>query len=67
MTLVAQAIPTCAYSPAPPVAAFRYQNWRVILDSKQITIKDIDKEDNVVEVMAYLDDIVTKANEYPGR
>ena len=66
MALIAKAIPTCAYSPAIPVAAFRYHNWRVILDKDEITIKDIEKEADAVEVINHLKDIIAGSGENNG-
>jgi hypothetical protein len=44
------------------VASFRHNNWRVILNKKEIYVKDIDKEEDAVEVMKYLNDLVEKDN-----
>ena len=62
MDIIAKAIPSCAYSPAIPVAAFRYHNWRVILDKEEITIKDIEKEADAVQVMDYLKKLTGNKN-----
>ncbi len=63
MAIVAKAIPSCAYNPSAPVAAFRYHNWRVILDKKEITVKDIEKEADAVEAINYLKDIIARSSE----
>ena len=61
MAVIARAIPTVAYSPTIPVASFRYHNWRVIINKREIWIKDIAKEEDAAEVMEYLKKI-TNAN-----
>lgn len=58
MEIIAKAIPTIAYAPTIPVASFRYNNWRVILNKKEIFVKNIDKEADAVEVLNYLKDLV---------
>jgi hypothetical protein len=67
MGIIAQAIPTIAYAPVIPVGSFRYNNWRVILNKKEINVKDINKEEDAVEVMNYLKNIVEKANKEIGK
>ena len=54
MGVIAKAIPTIAYNAGLSVASFRYKNWRVILNKKEIFIKDVDKTEDAVEVMEYL-------------
>jgi hypothetical protein len=54
MGIIAKAIPTIAYNAVIPVASFRYNNWRVILNKKEIFVKDISKETDAVEVVEYL-------------
>jgi hypothetical protein len=54
MGIIAAAIPTIAYNAVIPVASFRYKNWRVILNSQEIFVKDIDKVEDAVEVIEYL-------------
>lgn len=60
MAVIAKAIPTVAYAPSIPVASFRYKNWRVVLNPREINVKDIEKEADAVEVMEYLKDLVEK-------
>jgi hypothetical protein len=60
MGIIAKAIPTIAYAPSIPVGSFRYNNWRVILNKKEIWVKDIAKEEDAVEVMKYLKELVEK-------
>jgi hypothetical protein len=67
MGIIAKAIPTIAYAPTIPVASFRYNNWRVILDKKEINIKDIEKEADAVEVMNYLKELVEKGSKEIGK
>ncbi|MFA5307890.1 MAG: hypothetical protein WC370_00195 [Dehalococcoidales bacterium] len=59
MGIIAKAIPTIAYAPSIPVGSFRYKNWRVILNKKEINIKDIEKEADAIEVMNYLKELVS--------
>jgi hypothetical protein len=67
MGIIAKAIPTIAYAPTIPVASFRYKNWRVILNKKEINVKDIEKESDAVEVMNYLKDLVEKGSAETGK
>jgi hypothetical protein len=62
MGIIAKAIPTIAYNAVIPVGSFRYNNWRVILNKKEIYVKDIEKEADAVEVMNYLKDLVGKGH-----
>jgi hypothetical protein len=63
MGIIAKAIPTAAYNADIPVASFRYKNWRVILDKKEILIKDIEQEADAEEVMEYMKGLVEKQDE----
>jgi hypothetical protein len=49
------------------VAAFRHKNWRVIVNKREIIVKDIAKEADAVEVMNYLKDLVEKSNKDTGK
>lgn len=51
MAIIAKAIPTIAYSADMSVGAFRYNNWRVVMNKREIHIKDIEKEADVVAVI----------------
>jgi hypothetical protein len=62
MAIIAGAIPTIAYNADYSVGAFRHNNWRVTMDKREIQIKDIEKESDAVEVIAYLKEIVEKAD-----
>ncbi|MHB8104999.1 MAG: hypothetical protein ACYDG5_05600 [Dehalococcoidales bacterium] len=62
MGIIAKAISTVAYAPSIPVASFRYNNWRVIINKKEIFVKDITKEADAVEVLNYLKDLVEKGH-----
>jgi hypothetical protein len=61
MGIIAKAIPTIAYNAEVPVGSFRYKDWRVILNKREILVKDISKETDAVEVLDYLKGIVEKA------
>jgi hypothetical protein len=61
MGIIAKAIPTIAYNAIIPVGSFRYKDWRVILNKREINIKDIEKEADAVEVMDYLKEITERA------
>jgi hypothetical protein len=67
MDIIAKAISTAACNAETGVVAFRYNNWRVILNKKEIFVKDIAKEADVVEVMDYLKDLVEKDNKEIGK
>jgi hypothetical protein len=63
MAIIAKAIPTIAYNADKPTGAFRYNNWRVIMDKREIHVKDIEKEADAVEVIDYLKGIIEKVGE----
>jgi hypothetical protein len=63
MAKIAKAIPAIAYNADIPTGVFRYKNWRVVMDKREIQVKDIDKEADAVEVIDYLKEIVEKADE----
>jgi hypothetical protein len=58
---IAKAIPTIAYNAVVPVGSFRYKDRRVILNKREIIIKDIEKEADAVEVIIYLKEISERA------
>ena len=62
MPTIAKAVIAPAFSADVPVLSFRHKNWRVIINKKEIMIKDIAKEADAVEVMNYLKDLVEKGN-----
>jgi hypothetical protein len=57
MGIIAKAIPTIAYNAVIPVGSFRYKDWRVILNKREILVKDIEKEADAVEVIDYLKEL----------
>jgi hypothetical protein len=61
MGIIAKAIPTIAYNADVPVGSFRYKDWRVILNKREILVKDIGKEADAVEVLDYLKGIIERA------
>jgi hypothetical protein len=61
MGIIAKAIPTIAYNARIPVASFRYKDWRVILNKREIIVKDIEKEADAAEVMDYLKELSERA------
>ena len=67
MGIIANAISTCAYNAGVPVASFRYKDWRVILNRRQINVKDIEKEADAVEVMDYLKKLASETGEKTSR
>jgi hypothetical protein len=54
MGAITKAIPTIAYNAVIPVGSFRYKDRRVIMNKREIMIKDIEKEADAAEVMDYL-------------
>jgi len=62
MPIWAKAIKTAAYNKAMPILAFRYKNWRVIINPEEITIKDLENEANAQEVISYLNSIIENNN-----
>jgi hypothetical protein len=67
MGIIAKAIKTAAYSAQAGVVAFRYNNWRVIVNKKEIFVKDITREADAEEVINYLKDLVEKDNKDNGK
>ena len=67
MGIIAKAILAPAYNANIPVASFRYNNWRVIINKNEINVKEIDKEADAVEVLNYLKDLVEKGNKEAGK
>jgi hypothetical protein len=60
MEIIAKAISSCAYNADVPVAAFRYKDRRVIMQSHEIAVKDIGKEADAIEVIDYLKDLAKR-------
>ncbi len=54
MSIWAKAIKTAAYNKEMPILAFRYNNWRVIINPEEITVKDLANESDAIEVINYL-------------
>lgn len=54
---IARAAPDCAYNAEEQIAAFRYKDWRVLVYSKEIIIKDIENKAQAIEVIDFLKDI----------
>jgi hypothetical protein len=67
MGIIAKEVDAPAYNADIPVLTFLYKDWRVIIDKKEINIKDIAKEADAIEVLNYLKDIVEKANKEAGK
>jgi hypothetical protein len=67
MGIIAKAVIAPAFNADIPVLAFRYKDCRVIINKKEIMVKDIDKEADAVEVLNYLKDLVEKGNKEIGK
>ena len=63
MGIIAKAVIAPAFNADIPVLSFRYKDWRVIVNRREIMVKDIATEADAVEVMNYLKDIVNKVDE----
>jgi hypothetical protein len=63
MAIIARAIPTISYNAVYSVGAFRHNNWRVTMEKREIQIRDIEKEADVIEVLDYLKGIVDRSDE----
>jgi hypothetical protein len=61
MGVIAKSILTIAYNAGEAVGSFRYKDWRVIMNRREIMVKDIEKEADAAEVMEYLKGILEKA------
>ena len=65
MPIMKRGIEGFAYNAEVPVAAFRYKSFSVVVEKNRITIYKYNANDEAiaVEVMNFLKDIVTRANE----
>jgi hypothetical protein len=62
MGIIAKEVDAPAYNADIPVLAFLYKDWRVIINKKDIYVKEIDKEADAVEVLNYLKNLVERGN-----
>jgi hypothetical protein len=60
MPIIDRAVDGAAYNADVPILAFRHNNWRVIINSHEIMLKEIEKEEDAVEMMNYLKDLVER-------
>jgi hypothetical protein len=60
MPIINRAVDGGAYNPDVPVLAFRHKDWRVIINRREINVKEIEKEEDAVELMNYLENIVER-------
>ena len=67
MPIIANKIEGCAYTEEIPIAAFRYNNFGVIIHSLDILILNAGDETSAVEVITFLKDIVKNADEITGK
>ena len=67
MSTIAKAVIAPAFNADIPVLSFRYKNWRVIVNKREIMVKDIAKEADAVEVINYLKDIINNADKTTGK
>jgi hypothetical protein len=58
MPIINKSINKGAYNADVPVLAFRHNNWRVIIKNREINVKEIEKEEDAVELMNYLENLV---------
>ena len=63
LPILDRVIDGCAYNAVVPIAAFRYKNFGVIIHSRDMLINNAGDEASAVEVMNFLTDIVTNADE----
>jgi hypothetical protein len=62
MPIINRAVDAGAYNADVPILAFRHNNWRVIINRREIMVKEIEKEGDAVELMNYLKDLVEKGS-----
>jgi len=62
MPIMKRVIEGCAYSKEVPIAAFRYKNFGVIVQSHDITINHAGDETAAKTVMDWLRDVVNAAD-----
>jgi len=58
MPAMAKAVRAPAFNAAIPVLSFRHKDWRVIVNRREIAVKDIKTEADAVELMDYLKGII---------
>lgn len=63
MPILERAIEGCAYSEIVPIAAFRYKNFGVIINKREILITNCMDEASAEEVMNFLKEIVNNTSE----
>jgi len=67
MPIMGRVIDGCAYNSEVPIAAFRYNNFGVIVHRRDIVINHAGDEASAVEVMNFLKDIVNNADKITGK
>ena len=67
MPIMERVIEGCAYSNEVPIAAFRYNNFGVIVHSDDIIVNNAGDEASAAEVMNFLKDIVNNAANITGK
>lgn len=63
MPILDRVIDGCAYNDEVPIAAFRYKNFGIIIHSHDILITNAGDEASAAEVMNFLQNITTNADE----
>jgi hypothetical protein len=67
MPTIAKGVIAPAFNADVPVLSFRYNNWRVIMNKQEIMVKDITTEADAVEVMGFLQAIISEADRTAGK
>ena len=62
MPIMGRVIDGCAYNSEVPIAAFRYNNFGVIVHRRDIVINHAGDEASAMEVINFLKDIVNNAD-----
>ena len=67
MPIMGRVIDGCAYNSEVPIAAFRYNNFGVIVHRRDIVINHAGDEASAMEVINFLKDIVNNADKITGK
>lgn len=65
--VLAKKIAGFAASPSMPIGAFRYKDWRVVVEDRKITIAEAETEDAVKEVLYFIENIIENASTIQGK
>ena len=65
--VLAKKIAGFAASPSMPIGAFRYKDWRVVVEDRKITIAEAETEEAVKEVLHFIEHVMENASTIKGK